>query len=123
MKSRTRHLILIATLVVDAGVIAVTAPNYAGAANIILALLMAKCMAFVGIYSFRQWRSTAAGRAVMGLMACFAAICLLGTATTVLGDYSARPFVRLGAFIAIGLTLMNLLLALIAAQRNGGNEE
>ncbi len=112
------------TTAVYVAVLALTAPDWHLAANVFLVLLMVEAIGFVALYALRSnWRSTAAGRAVMGLIACIATICALGTVNLALGDYPWRPFVRVTAFAAVGLTLMNLLLALISAQRSGNAEE
>jgi hypothetical protein len=118
-----RHWILLATVVPDAVVVTAAAPNYELAANILLALLMIKASIFVGLYGFRSnWRATAAGRAVMGLVACISVICMLGTVNLLMGGYPGRPVVRLVAFVAIGIMLMNLVLALVAAQREEAHQ-
>lgn len=104
--------------------IAILAPDWALAANAFLVLLTIKGAAFVGLYSVRSnWRATSAGRAVMALVACITTICAIGTAGWIVGNYPGRVFVRLGAFVAIGLVLMNLLLALIQVQNSERDEE
>jgi hypothetical protein len=118
----SRIVALSATAVLDAVIVLATAPNFTLAANVLLVLLMVKSTVFVCLYAFRSnWTLTAAGRAVMGLIACMAAITGIGTLNLFLGDYPGRPFVRVACFVAVGLTLMNMLLALIAKQRNGGS--
>lgn len=118
-KFRPRR-VLVATAVLNA-VIALTATPLLGvrfAANIFLALLTVKAVVFVVLYAARSnWRATAAGRAVMALIACLGTICAIGVVSAFLGDYPGRAYVRLSAFIAIGLVLMNLLLTLVEAQR------
>lgn len=112
---------LTAVAVLNAVIVATATPLFGAAAtaDIFLVLLMVKAGVFVGFYALRSnWRSTAAGRAVMGLIACIATICGIGTLNLALGDYPGRPYVRLIAFVAVGLTLMNLLLTLVDLQRN-----
>ncbi len=119
-----RFIALTATGVLDAVIVVSTAPNYMLGANVLLVLLMVKAAIFVSLYALRSnWRQTAAGRAVMGLIACIAAICGIGTLNLFLGNYAGRSFVRLACFIAVGFMLMNLLLTLIDVQRNGGDRE
>lgn len=116
-----RRVAMVVTAAVDGAVVALAAPDYALAGNIFLILLMIKSAVFVALYWFRSnWRATTAGQAVMALVACIATICAIGIVNLYFGSYPGRPFVRLFAFAAVGLTLMNLLLALIEAQRNGG---
>lgn len=119
-----RFSVLSAVAVLNIAVVPATAPNYTLGANIILVLLMVKASLFVGLYAFRSnWRATAAGRAIMGLIGCVATICGVGTLNLFLGDYSLKPFVRLICFIAVGLMLMNLLLTLVDAQRDKSDRE
>lgn len=130
MSTTRRHAILAAVGTVNLGVVAVVTPLYGAAvtADVFLVLLMIKAVVFVALYArpHSNWRKTAAGRAVMGLIACIATICAIGVLTLVLGDYPGRPIVRIGAFWAVGLTLMNMVLSLIDSQRNSrrsGNQE
>ena len=124
MNANRRFAALAATAVADVAVVLATAPNYTLSANLLLALLMVKAAIFVGLYAVRSnWRATAAGRAVMSLIACIAAICGIGTVNAFLNDYGAKPFIRLACFIAVGLTLMNLLLTLVALQRDTNDRE
>lgn len=117
-----RALALTGAAIANGVVVAVAAPDWRLAANILLALLMAKAAVFVVLYGLRSnWRQTAPGRAVMGLIACIATICGVGVVGAFLGNYPGKPFVRVAAFIAVGLTLMNLLLVLIDTQRNQGD--
>ena len=119
-----RHLALLVTAVVDVAVVVAAAPNYLLAGDVFFFLLGAKAWIFVALYGFRSnWRATAAGRAVMGLVACIALICTQATLTIVFGEFPGRPAVRLILIGSVGITLMNLLLTLVAAQRNGGVEE
>lgn len=126
MSTARRHAILAGVAALNVVIAAVMTPLFgaAAAADTFLVLLMIKAGVFVGLYATRSnWRQTSAGRAVMGLIACLATICAIGTLTFIFGDYPGRGFVRLFAFIAVGLTLMNLLLTLVDAQRNGGGSE
>lgn len=122
---RTRWVALAATAVLDAAVVATVVPVFGAmaAANAFMAVLGVTAGVFVGLYGWRSnWRQTSGGRAVMALMACIATICLIGTAGAYFGDYSGRPIVRLVAFVAVQVTMMNLLLTLIAAQAKRDEE-
>lgn len=118
------RLALVATAAAEIVVVAATAPNYPLSANILLVLLMVVAGVFVGRYAFwSNWRATAAGRAIMGLIACLTVICGIGTLGFFLGNYPGRPFVRAAAFCAVTFTVMNLLLTLVAAQRETDRED
>lgn len=123
MSLAKRHIALAATAALDLGIVAWAAPDYVLAGNLFFVLLMVKAWVFVGLYGFRSnWRATAAGRAVMGLVACIALICTQAVVTITLGsDFSGRSAMRLILLGSVGLTMMNLLLTLIAAQRSGGD--
>lgn len=131
MMIRKRHLVMAATAAFDVAVLAVVTPIYGvvETANVFTAILTVKAGVFVWLYGTRSnWRATSGGRAVMALVACIATICGIGTLGAYFGNYPGRTFVRLTAFVAIGLTLMNLLLTLVEAQRqsrpiNHRNEE
>jgi hypothetical protein len=119
-----RSIALAATIILDVAVVGFTAPDWALAANIFLVLLTGESALFVGLYGARSnWRATTAGRAVMALVACIATICAVGTVGWVAGAYAGKAFVRVGAFIAIELTLTNLLLALVQVQNRERNQE
>lgn len=122
----TRWAALAVTIILDLIVVAAVVPLFGvmAAANVFIAILMLKGAVFVALYGLRSnWRQTAGGRAVMALMACITVICMIGTAGAYFGDYPGRAYVRLVAFIAIGTTLMNLLLTLIEAQRGGQDDQ
>ncbi|WP_067891170.1 putative phage holin [Nocardia vaccinii] len=130
MSTTKRHAILAAVAVANLGVVAVVTPLYGAVmtADVFLVLLMIKAVIFVALYARpgSNWRQTAPGRAIMGLIACIATILGIGVVNLALGDYPGRPFVRLAAFAAVGLTLMNMVLSLIDSQRSSkrrGNQE
>ncbi|MGW5519290.1 putative phage holin [Nocardia africana] len=120
-----RHLALLITALIDIAVVVAAAPDYILAGDVFFFLLAVKAWIFVGLYGFRSnWRATAAGRAVMGLVACIALICTQATLTIIFGlGFPGRAAVRLILIGSVGITLMNLLLTLVAAQRRGGVEE
>ena len=122
MSTTRRHAILAAVAIANLGVAAVVTPLYGATAtaDVFLVLLMVKAIVFVALYARPRsnWRRTAAGRAVMGLIACIATILAIGIVNLALGAYTWRPFVRIGAFAAVGLTMMNMVLSLIESQRN-----
>jgi hypothetical protein len=115
-----RWLILAGTALLDVAIVGVVVSlgGPTAAANVFVTVLMVKAVAFVALYGWRSnWSQTSGGRAVMVLMSCIALITLIGTMGAFLGNYPAKPYVRLGAFIAVGVTLVNLLITLIDAQR------
>jgi predicted permease len=121
-----RHAILAVVAVFNVAIAAVITPLFsaAAAANALLILLLIKAIVFVALYASRyNWRQTASGRAVMGLIACIATICGIGAVAVFLGNYPVRGFVRIGAFIAVGITLMNMLLTLVDTQRNSNHDD
>jgi hypothetical protein len=119
MSKTKRALVLAATAAFDAAIVAWMAPGYNDAANAIWILLTIESWVFVGLYGLRsRWRVTAGGRGIMRLVGCIAVIGALSTCTILLGDYPGRQFVRLALIAAVGVAVMDLLLTLIAAQRD-----
>ncbi len=126
MRIKGRHLAMIAIALFDIALVAVVTPLFGvrETANVFTAVLAGKAGLFVWLYGTRSnWRATTGGRAVMGLIACIATICLVGTLGAYFGDYPGRTIVRLTAFIAIGLTIANLLLTLVENQRKSPIDE
>lgn len=120
MRLISRGAALCTTAGLDAVIALTVTPAYGtvATANVFLVILMIEAVAFVWLYSTRSnWRVTAAGRAVMALIGCVGIICGVGVINAFATNYPGRAFVRLGAFIAVGLVLMNLLLTLLDAQR------
>lgn len=114
-----RLLALAATAVFDVAIVAALAPDYTAAGNVMWMLLTLKAWVFVGLYGLRsKWRLTAGGRGIMRLVGCIAVIGTLSTCTILLGNYPGRPFVRLALIAAVALAMVDLLLTLIAAQRD-----
>jgi hypothetical protein len=80
-------------------------------------LLLGICIvvnAFVGVYSFRDWKATEGGRAIMYTMVSFAALADLSLMTNFLGnDWPWRGALRLVLFWGIFLTITHLLNVLV----------
>lgn len=103
----------------DAAIVAVMAPDYTDAGNVFWILLTIKAWIFVLLYAFRsKWWITRGGRGIMRLVGCIAVIGTLSSGTILLGDYPGRPFVRLTLIALVALAMMDLLLTLVAAQRD-----
>lgn len=123
MKLSTRHRVMAAATAANITVAAVVRDS-ATISAVFLALLAIKSWFFVVLYALRSnWRSTAAGRAVMRLIACIALISTHGSLTVLTeASYPGRPFVRPVLLAGVALAVMDLLVTLVAIQRNGGGD-
>lgn len=124
MSIRKNHVVL--AVATGIGLIAIwVTPNRAIVGTWILGLLALVSWIFVGLYGIRSnWRATAAGRAVMRLVACMGLICTHGV-LTIVTDYSypgltiIRPILLLGILLAV----LDLLLTLVRIQRDNSYDE
>ncbi|WP_405490503.1 hypothetical protein [Nocardia sp. NBC_00511] len=94
-------------------------PNKETVADVILAGTAGVSWVFVFVYMTRShWSATAAGRAIIRLVVCIAAICTQGLAT-ILTDYSypGRSIIRPMLLLLVGVAILDLLWTLIRIQR------
>lgn len=89
-------------------------------ANGFIIAIGALAVLFVGIYAMSNWTQTAAGRAVMRLMACLAVICVHGTIVSLWGlNYPGVDWVRPILWLCILLAISDMVITFVIIQRGG----
>ncbi|MBF6350372.1 hypothetical protein IU448_15300 [Nocardia flavorosea] len=119
MSPHLSHIVVALTTV--AGVLAVIlVPDHNAVSAGMLASIGVLSSAFVAVYAWRSnWRSTAAGRNIMRLMLCIAAIAAHGTANALTdAGYWGREYIRPLLLLGVAVTILNLLLRLVWMQRD-----
>lgn len=119
MNIRKNHVVVAVATIAGATTYLV-APSREMVANWFLGVIAVLGWVFMIAYGLRSnWRATAAGRGVMRLMLCLAAICTHGV-VTILTDYSypGRDYIRPLLLLGIALAVLDLLLTLIRIQRS-----
>ncbi|NEW40770.1 hypothetical protein GV794_01860 [Nocardia cyriacigeorgica] len=116
-------------LMITAAVIAVPSvllvPDHRLVGVVILAAISIESGIFVGLYAWRSnWRATSAGRIIMRLMLCLAAIGAHGTVNALTdAGYPGREFIRPLLLLGVALAVLHLVLRLSWVQRDRGEDE
>ncbi|MBF6515509.1 hypothetical protein IU421_14645 [Nocardia cyriacigeorgica] len=113
-----RRLLIAITMV--AAPVVLLVPDHRLVGVVILAAIGIESAAFVVLYGWRSnWRSTSAGRIIMRLMLCLAAIGAHGTVNAITdAGYPGRDYIRPLLLLGVALAVLHLLLRLSWAQRD-----
>ena len=99
-------------------------PDHRLVGVVILAAIGLESAVFVAMYAWRSnWRATSAGRIIMRLMLCLAALGGHGTVNALTdAGYPGRDYIRPLLLLGVALAVLHLLLRLSWAQRAHGED-